>query len=168
MSQILGGGNNSSGLATVDTLTGNSGGAVGPDSSNNINILGTGAVTVTGDASTHTLTVAIASGGFTYAVENTSFAAAAQHIYLCTAALTATLPASPSAGDTIIFGCATGSSVVVQANTGQTIRIGNVISTSAGTATANTIGNSITLIYAASVTSWISFQTPQGTWTVST
>lgn len=47
----------------VHTLTGNSGGAVGP-TANNINVLGTvGQITVTGDPVTSTLTLALAGGG---------------------------------------------------------------------------------------------------------
>lgn len=40
----------------VDTLTGNSGGAVGPDLSNNINTVGTGNITIVGNPGTNTLT----------------------------------------------------------------------------------------------------------------
>lgn len=39
------------------TLTGNAGGAVGPDGANNVNILGSGTLTVTGNAGTNTLTI---------------------------------------------------------------------------------------------------------------
>lgn len=46
-------------FAGVDFLTGNVGGAVGPDGSNNINVIGTGDVTVTGNAGTNTLTISI-------------------------------------------------------------------------------------------------------------
>ena len=41
----------------VDKLTGNSGGVVNPDASNNINIVGSGNVTVTGTPLTNTLTI---------------------------------------------------------------------------------------------------------------
>lgn len=40
------------------TMTGNSGGAVGPDGSNNLNLIGAGTLSVTGSSSTHTLTIA--------------------------------------------------------------------------------------------------------------
>lgn len=50
---------NSSGGATIDTITGNSGGAVGPDGSNNINIIGAGNITVSGNAGTNTETVTL-------------------------------------------------------------------------------------------------------------
>src|SRR5690606_1822135 len=42
----------------VETLTGNSGGAVGPDGSNNINVVGDGTtIDVAGDPGTNTLTI---------------------------------------------------------------------------------------------------------------
>lgn len=41
----------------LETLTGNSGGAVSPDGSNNINIVGTGVITVVGNTVTNTLTI---------------------------------------------------------------------------------------------------------------
>ena len=51
------------GGGNIQTLTGNSGGAV-PPSANNINILGaSGQVTVTGNPGTSTLTIALAGGG---------------------------------------------------------------------------------------------------------
>lgn len=46
-----------SGADAVETLTGNSGGAVSPDGSFNINILGSGNYTVTGSPGTNTLTL---------------------------------------------------------------------------------------------------------------
>jgi hypothetical protein len=51
----------------VETLTGNSGGAVGPDGSNNINVVGDGTtIDVTGSPGTNTLTIsALSSGGAT-------------------------------------------------------------------------------------------------------
>lgn len=41
----------------IETLTGNVGGAVGPDGANNINVVGTGGVVVTGNPGTNTLTI---------------------------------------------------------------------------------------------------------------
>ena len=69
MSQIINlNGNGGGGGGTVSALTGNAGGAVGP-TAGNINILGSGPITVTGNAGTSTLTIAmtvplpIADGG---------------------------------------------------------------------------------------------------------
>ena len=48
----------------VETLTGNTGGAVGPSGSNNINVVGDGTtLTVQGTAATNTLTVSLVGGG---------------------------------------------------------------------------------------------------------
>jgi len=44
-------------MAAAETLTGNTGGAVGVDGSNNINVVGTTLYTVAGNPATHTLTV---------------------------------------------------------------------------------------------------------------
>lgn len=49
------------GSGSVNTLTGNTGGAVGPDVSNNINVVGTNPLTVTGSPGTNTLTVSLAT-----------------------------------------------------------------------------------------------------------
>jgi len=47
----------------VETLTGNSGGAVGPSVSNNINVVGDGTtITILGNAATHTLTASVVPG----------------------------------------------------------------------------------------------------------
>ena len=50
----------------VMTLTGNSGGAVGPDGGGNINVIGTGSITVTDNPGTHTLTIADSYSGLTF------------------------------------------------------------------------------------------------------
>ncbi len=44
-------------VAPVDSLTGNAGGPVGPDAGGNVNILGAGGITVTGNPGTNTLTI---------------------------------------------------------------------------------------------------------------
>jgi hypothetical protein len=46
-------------LPAIDTLTGNSGGPVGPDGSGNVNVIGSGDVTVTGNPGTNTLTISL-------------------------------------------------------------------------------------------------------------
>ena len=56
-----------SSASTTETLTGNTGGAVSPDSLNNINVVGDGTtVTVVGDPSTHTLTISALAQAFNY------------------------------------------------------------------------------------------------------
>jgi trimeric autotransporter adhesin len=113
----------------------------------------------------NSITISATSGGFAWSDQSGNFNAAKENGYFCTAALTATLPASPSEGDTIAFICTT-TSIVIGANTGQTIKIGASSSTSAGTATNNAIGDSVTLVYRSTGTAWWSLTGPQGTWTL--
>lgn len=48
------------GGAPIETITGNSGGPVGPDGANNINLLGSGTISVAGNPGTNTLTISVA------------------------------------------------------------------------------------------------------------
>lgn len=91
--------------------------------------------------------------------------AASNTNYFCTAALTLTLPASPSQGETIMVNCDTAGAVVVAANTGQTIRLGASISASAGNLTSTSIGDALTLVYRTTGTTW-HVQNAVGTWTI--
>jgi hypothetical protein len=98
--------------------------------------------------------------------EAASFAAAAGNGYFVTATATATLPASPAQGNIIAFEVDSASGILtIQANTGQTIQIGKAVSASAGVAVSNFNGDSLTLVYRASDTSWRAIQTI-GTWSV--
>ena len=97
--------------------------------------------------------------------KGTSFAASSGNGYFVTATSTATLPASPAQGDTIIFmnAGAGASGIVITANTGQTIVQGTQSSTTAGTCTSQADGDSITLVYQTASTTWYSYGS-QGTW----
>jgi len=83
--------------------------------------------------------------------------------YFATAAETLTLPASPAQGDTIVIDVVTASAVIIQANTGQIIRLGNTVSSTAGTATSSAQGDVITLTYRATTTTWHG-RGSQGNW----
>jgi len=109
--------------------------------------------------------ITIAATALTTWTDNgTNFNAAVNNGYFTTAALTATLPASPSQGDTIVFIADTASQLTISANTGQIIRIGSATSTAAGTAKSNAIGDSVTLTYRAADTTWLA-RSVNGTWT---
>ena len=147
----------------IQTVTGNSGGAAGPDSHGNFNILGTAGVSVTTNPSTNTATISISSSGITFNDVATSTLATVDTGYFATAALTLTLPASPTQGQFIIAIVDTTGSVVLQANTGQFIRSGSGISSSGGSATNNARGDALTLYFRAANSTWISTAT-EGTW----
>lgn len=54
------------------TLTGNSGGGVGPDIGRNIDLVGSGSINVAGNPGTNTLTITLDSTATTYTLVNTS------------------------------------------------------------------------------------------------
>jgi hypothetical protein len=97
--------------------------------------------------------------------EGTSFNAIAGNGYFSTAAVTATLPASPAQGNMISFIVDSANALTITANTGQKIRLGTTISAAAGTCVSNAQGNSITLIYRSSDTTWLGLSSV-GTWTI--
>jgi hypothetical protein len=154
-----------SGGGVVETLTGNSGGAVGP-TGNNINVVGIGAVDIVGDPGTSTLTVSVSGAGLVWSDISTSQSVPANAGYFSTATLTATLPASPNEGDTVNFIVDTASILTIQASGTQKIRVGTNISAAGGKCVNQDQGDGIELVYRATGTTWISFASPQGTWTV--
>ena len=137
MSNVTAPGDNESGLPTVDTLTGNSGGAVGADSNNNINIVGSGSVDVVGNPSTNTLTISVTGVPLSVAVAASSTQACAVNtVYYVTAAsgCVLTLPATAAAGSIVgVVGNGAGG-WTLEPNTGQTIK---VLTASASTSVAS-------------------------------
>ena len=85
--------------------------------------------------------------------------------YFITATASSTMPAAASEGDTIIFALDTTQILTLTASAGQTIRVGNVVSSSGGTATSTLRGDSLTLVYRAISQSWIATSSI-GTWTL--
>lgn len=102
----------------------------------------------------NSITISAAGSGLTWTNQATSFSAAVSNGYFVTASATATLPASPSLGDTIEFVNAGSGTLVIQAGTGQVIQIGSAASTAAGTATTTATGASVTLVYNSTATTW--------------
>ncbi|HZY25507.1 MAG TPA: hypothetical protein VFE71_06745 [Bacteroidales bacterium] len=122
----------------------------------------TNASGVVGNTTIATTTSAIG----TWIDEAISFSPVAGNGYFVTATATATLPASPSQGDTIAFDVdGVGSLLTIKANTGQIIRLGKTASAAAGTAVNNFQGDSLTLVYRAADTTWQSISSI-GTWSI--
>ena len=114
----------------------------------------------------NSITIAATGAGFAWSDQSGSFAAVKENGYFITATSTATLPASPAEGDTISFVVDSTQFLTITGNTGQKIRIGNVISAAAGTAVSNARGDAVRLVYRSTGTTWFSEGGPQGTWSV--
>lgn len=143
----------SAGLVTSQAITINTAGSITGGGSVNLG----GSITLTG-----------ASTGFPWSDEAAGFNAASNNGYFCTASLTATLPGSPAMGDVVRIVSDTSSVITIQANTGQKIRIGNVInSATGGTAVSTRIGDAIDLVYRTTDATWYVFDNPVGTWGLS-
>ena len=87
----------------IQTITGNDSVAVGPDISSNINLIGSGGVTVSGDAVTNTLTIAVSVESITWNAISTSQTLVINNGYICSGGdiLSLALPAVSSLGDII-------------------------------------------------------------------
>lgn len=126
-------------------------------SANVLEVLG-GSGTFTSLGASNQIKVNVVNEGFAWSEKNASFAAAVQNGYFCNNALTVTLPATSGLiiGNTIIIYVDTVGAVVVQAAAGQSIQIGNDVSSAGGTATctAGQKGSILELIFKPSDTTW--------------
>ena len=95
------------------------------------------------------------SGGLTWSDQATSFNAAVNNGYIATAALTATLPTGTVAGQIISFIADSSGTLVIQAATGQSIRLGAVVSATGGSATNSGQGDTMDLVYSDTTSTWI-------------
>jgi len=160
----------SSASGDIETLTGNTGGAVGPDGAFNINILGSGGVNVTGNPGTNTLTITVAGSGFAWnSVAGTAQALAVGNGYVPqnVALTTFTLPLTASFGTSIaICGFGSGGWLIAQ-NAGQSIIVDGVQSTigvGGSVASSNRYDN-IEFLCVVADTTWVAIDT-MGTLTV--
>lgn len=98
----------------------------------------------------------MSGGGFlTWVDNNTAITAAINTGYFITGACTVTLPLTVSQGNAIAFIVDTTSALTIKAGTGQIIRLGTTPTAATGTAVNTAIGDSITLIYRDSDTTWL-------------
>lgn len=139
------------------TITGDTGGALSP-TAGNWNILGGPGVTTTGSGSTLTINSVV----FT---DTTAATLEVDNGYFATAAGTYVLPGSPAQGELVIIVCDTAGAVVVDAPGTQLIRLGSSVTSAGGTLTSTAIGDSLTLRYRTSNTTWHAVSSV-GNWTV--
>lgn len=148
-----------SGSVVGETITGDSGGALSP-TAGNWNILGRSGSKTSGSGSTLTIKsppYSDQSGSGTSVLNTGEFV---------TAAVTRTLPASAGLadGDLFEFICTTAGQLTIQAVGSQQIRIGAAISSAAGTAKSNAIGDSLSLRFRAT-DGFLYATSVVGTWT---
>ncbi len=158
------------GSGTLNTLTGNSGGPVGPDGSSNINVIGSGAITVSGSPGTNTLTISTASPFFTWSVIVANQAAVNQQGYLTNggAKVQVTLPAGSAVGDTFAIADLGGNGWQVKQGVGQQILYGNSATTAGNTGSISStfVGDACYLVCCVANTTWMVVPGSQGNFTV--
>lgn len=147
------------GSGFIATLTGDSGGAVGPDGSNNINILGSGSVTITGNAGTNTLTIGSVFPFLTWSVITMDQTAVTQEGYFTEGAsrVQVMLPNTSVVGDTFVVVAKNSNGWRVTQNSGQSIKFGDQVSSTGGTGyiQSTAVGDAVVLICSVADTEWI-------------
>ena len=152
----------------VETLTSNSGGAVGP-TAGNINVVGDG-VTLTGvgNPGTSTITFSVLTMGFTWNVSTVSpVTLVKENGYFTNNAggITYNLPAVSAVGDTVIVADQSGA-WTIQCGVGQSIIYGSTETSVGGNLVSGNIGDSVTLVCYAANTTWFAINGAGGTITV--
>lgn len=141
----------------VDFLEGNMGGPVGPDASNVIFVLGTGDLSVTGNPSTHTLTIS-ATGLPTWNKISADTPMASNNGYICTggATLSLSLPPTSIVGDIIEVTLDGSTGFTITQGAGQSIRMGNLATTAGvgGTLSSTQQGDSLRMVCSVTNLKW--------------
>ena len=114
----------------------------------------------------NSITITATGAGFPWSDVSGTVNASANNGYFVTGTTTSTLPGSPTSGDLIKYIVDTTNILTIQANTGQVIRLGNQVSTTAGTIVSTARGDSVTLVYRSTGAAWIHEGGPQGNWTI--
>ena len=119
-------------LPDIERLTGDFGGAVGPDGAFNINLLGGTGLVTTGTPGSNQIVFDVTGGGITWSREaGAAVAIAVNSGYINTnvGLTTLTLPVTAAVGD-IIEVCGESAALwIIAQNAGQTIQFGNLVTT---------------------------------------
>lgn len=158
-----------SGGGSVDSLTGNSGGAVGPDISGNINVIGGGSISVTGNSLTNTLTISSSNPFFSWTVITSNQMAVTQTGYFVDggARVEVQLPTTSTVGDIFCVIDKGGNGWRITQDSGQQIKVLTSASTVGGSGYVESIfvGDGITLVCSVDNQEWIAYP-PQGNLTI--
>lgn len=140
-----------------------------PDGSNNINIVGAGAITVVGNPGTNTLTINTASPFFTWSVISMNQTAVTQNGYFANGGsrVELTLPATSAVGDTFIVADLGGNGWKIVQGGGQQILFLDQSTTSGATGSIQSIfvGDSTQLVCCVANLTWMAIP-PTGNITV--
>ena len=158
MSKLELGGGGSGGGYSDAILTIND---ISPDGDGNFSITGSGGINIT--SITNGIEISTSSSGITFYNVSSDQTISSNAGYFVTDGVTLTLPSSPSQGDVIIIACDTSSVVTLQLAAGQYLRLSNQITSSGGTCSSSTQGDSLTLYYRSASSTWWAFST-QLTW----
>ncbi len=141
------------------TITGNTGGAVGADGSNNINVVGGGAISVTGSPGTNTLTISSSNPFFLWSVISSNQMAVTQSGYFVDDAsrVDVLLPNASSIGDIFIVADLGGNKFRITQGAGQQIIFGTSTTTvgAAGYLESIFMGDSVTLVCCEANLTWM-------------
>ncbi len=139
------------------TLTGNSGGAVGPDVGGNVSLVGTGTVTVTGTPGSNLLEIGV-SGSSWVQISNDDVLTT-NTSYICVSpggVLLLQLPGVSSQGDIIRIVLAGATGFKLTQDAGQSITYGSITTTvgTGGSITSIGTGNTLSMVCIIANTKW--------------
>jgi len=152
----------------IDTITTDDGSpAVEPDVNGNVNILGGTGASTSGQGPGSTVTINVEGGAFDWStVTGSTQAIVKNNGYFANngAGVTFSLPATAAVGDSFIVTAVNAGGFIISQAAGQSIRIGNTVSTTgvAGNATSTALGDSVLLTCYVADTSFIATRAPQG------
>lgn len=162
-----GGGGGGTGILTI---TGNNGGQVGADGANNINLIGSGSIIVSGSPGTNTLTISSGNPFFMWFVISGSQPAVTQTGYFIDGAsrIDLSLPVTSAVGDVFIAADLGGNQFRITQSGGQQILVGNSSTTigAAGYVESIFIGDSITLVCCVVDSTWMAVPASTGNLTI--
>lgn len=144
----------------IQSISGDLGTTVTPDVNGNVNILGDPSSGITTSGSGDTLTINISGGGLNWSVDITtpiSVNTNEGHIADGGAQIIYNLPDLCAVGDLFAFLVLGVNGFQIQAQAGQTIRLGTQVSSMAGTVTSTAIGDVIWLVCAEDDTRFLGY-----------
>jgi hypothetical protein len=152
------------------TITGNSGGAVGADGSNNINFIGQGAITVSGSSGSNTLTISSSNPFFSWFILSGSQMAISQQGYFTDSVsrVDVQLPNTSVVGDIFVVADLGGNKWRITQDSGQQVLIGNSSTTLGATGYLESlfIGDSVTLVCCVDNLTWMVVPASTGNLTI--